>query len=148
MERKIDIVMKHKLKTEKKDCLAKKKILVLDDDRRMVDLISEVLREVEIIGDVHGVSDIAHAMRLLEMEHYSAILSDINLNSCNGSTGIDFIRDVMSLYPEKYENRIIVVSGDHHRIKDAIRYGACFAITKPFDVDDLREKVSRVVMEQ
>ncbi|OGS18065.1 MAG: hypothetical protein A2219_00830 [Elusimicrobia bacterium RIFOXYA2_FULL_50_26] len=147
MERKIDIVMKHKQAVEKKDCSAKKKVLVLDDDRRMVDLISEVLREIAVIGDVHGVSDIGHAMRMLEMEQYSAILSDINLNSSNGSTGIDFIKDVMSLYPDKYGNRIIVVSGDHHRIKDAIRHGACFAITKPFDVDDLRDKVSKVVME-
>ncbi|HBU69873.1 MAG TPA: hypothetical protein DEE98_05760 [Elusimicrobia bacterium] len=131
-----------------KEIEAKKKVLVLDDDKTMVDLISDILLEMTVIGDVHGVSDIDHALSLLKSEDYNAILSDIHLNSFDGASGIDFIKKVISLYGNKYNKRIIVLTGDREKVDEALRNGAFIAMVKPFDVEELKEKINNVVVKE
>lgn len=114
---------------------AKKKILVVDDDV----MIREILEEI-LIAESYAVLSVNNGERAVENiknEKFDLVLLDLKLNGMDGIQTLEKIKSV--------ENNIVVilVSGylTVESIDKATRLGMFGYIKKPFDLDDLINKV-------
>lgn len=114
---------------------AKKKILVVDDDV----MIREILEEI-LIAENYAVLSVNNGERAVENiknEKFDLVLLDLKLNGMDGIQTLEKIKSV--------ENNIVVilVSGylTVESIDKATRLGMFGYIKKPFDLDDLINKV-------
>lgn len=119
-----------------------KKLLIIDDNREIVDIISLVLSDLfDIVQSAHTVDE---AVTLLTKNCYTFILLDINLEGRNGAEIITFLNSV----PENPNNAapFIVISGVITP-QFIIRHQDQFAgiLMKPFLHTDLRNKVEEVL---
>jgi len=115
-----------------------KSILVVDDERGTRESLKAVFS-----GDYSVLlADSAEAARqkLLE-ERVDLLILDVIMPE---KGGLDFLKDVNSLYPGL---PVVMVSASTsvRPIVEAMRVGAHDYVTKPFDVDELRHIVGRVI---
>lgn len=111
----------------------KYKILVIDDEKEIRDLIGFVLRR---IFDVVLASSGEEALKLIEKENFAVVLTD---HWMEGITGIDILE---YLHTNKPDIGRVLITGfpDLQIIKDAINNGHVHRfITKPWEVEELRE---------
>ncbi|MBS3769080.1 MAG: response regulator [Bacteroidales bacterium] len=113
------------------------KILIIDDMPSHLLLLKTILEEegFEIITAEDG----ENALRTLkEDEAIALILLDIMMP---GFDGFDFLDKINE--SETYETPVIIVSAktDNTSIQKAIEKGAYDYLTKPFNVQDIRNKV-------
>jgi two-component system response regulator AtoC len=118
------------------------KLLLIDDDKDMRELLTSALRSFSYA--VEAVESGAAALARLQTEHFSAVISDVNLA---GMSGIELCTTLSAKWPEL---PVIIITG--HGSMDvaiaAIRAGAYDFITKPILMDALRIAVQRVVERQ
>ncbi len=98
-----------------------KKILVIDNDTEVIDVVTSILKDISTIEVVHSTSDVEGAMNMLKNEEYCAILGNVELSSSNGISCVDLIKEAISGYGDRYYNKIIVMSPDIDKIVDALR---------------------------
>ena len=120
----------------------KKKVLIVDDDPEIVELITEILSRdgrYEIKTASSGYEAGVSTQRFKP----DLILLDYMLPDVNGNVVCQTIRK----NPEFESIRIIIVSGvvKQEEIDQLLRSGAEGFIKKPFDVDELTDKVSAVL---
>lgn len=123
-----------------------KKILVVDDEVDMQDLILMIFREqinsneLSFIFALNGLE----ALNLLK-ENYdiSMIMTDINMPVMNG---LDLLKKIKEC---SLVCKCVVVSayGDMANIRTAMNYGASDFITKPIDFEDYKKTIYKVVKE-
>ena len=113
------------------------KILIVDDEQFVRDLLEKVLRRrghgVTVAGDANA------ALDALEREDYDLLLTDVVMP---GMDGFDLLRRVKGLYPQI---KVIVLTGYARRqsISDFLLYGADDYHSKPFQVHELIAAVDR-----
>jgi len=122
-----------------------KKILVIDNDLEVIEVVTSIIKDISTIEVVHSTSDIEGARNMLKNEEYCAILGNANLVSNSGVTCVDLIKEAVSDYGDRYYNKIIVMSNDIDKIVEALRSGAYMSIIKPLERSELRHKLSIVV---
>ena len=122
-----------------------KKILVIDNDNEVIEVVTSILKDISTIEVVHSTSDIEGARNMLKSDEYCAILGNANLISTEGFSCVDVIKEAVSDYGDRYYNKIIVMSNDIDKIIDALRNGAYMSIIKPLQRSELRHKLSIVV---
>jgi len=108
-------------------------ILIVDDERDIRELISDILEDEGFITRLAGNSD--EAMAQIEKERPSLLILDIWLKDSN-MDGIDILKSVKRDYPEV---PVVIISG-HGNIEiavAAIKQGAYDFIEKPFNIDQL-----------
>lgn len=114
--------------------MAKKKILIADDERGTRESLKYLLDKSEWDVDLAG--DGAKAKELIEINKYNIIFLDCNMPEL---TGIELIRDIKERWPESI---IIVITGyDAINKEFAISTGAHEYIKKPF----LPQEVERII---
>ena len=107
--------------------MKEKKILIVDDDEQILELLSEVLEEEGFITD--SASDGEEALKKLEDASYHLVISDIRMPGIDGF-------EVLQQVKEKYKKtKVILMTGytEEYDISDALILGADDYITKPFD---------------
>ncbi|MBW2702018.1 MAG: sigma-54-dependent Fis family transcriptional regulator [Deltaproteobacteria bacterium] len=115
------------------------KILIIDDDQDMCELLERRLREWGFQSKWKNSSK--EALQLLLAENFDAVVTDLNMSDING---IDFCKRVE-------ENRpglpvvVITAFGSMETAIAAIRAGAYDFITKPLDVETLALTLERAV---
>lgn len=120
---------------------SKPRILVVDDDQAILDLITEVLSvddQFELITASTGYD----AGLLTERFHPAVILLDYMLPDINGNVVCDRVKS----NPKTNGTRIVIVSGavDRAEIASLLENGADDFIAKPFDPVDLLSRVTEL----
>jgi len=116
----------------------KKKVLVVDDDVEIVELISDILTR-DGRFEIRTASSGYEAGMATEQFRPDLILLDYMLPDVNGNVVCQTIRS----NPEFENTRIIIVSGviKQEEIDQLLRSGAQDFLKKPFSISDLTEKV-------
>jgi two-component system nitrogen regulation response regulator NtrX len=116
-------------------------ILIVDDERDIRELISEILIDEGYTTRLAGTSD--DAMREVTSQSPGLLILDIWLKDSD-MDGIDILKKVKSDYPEV---PVVIISG-HGNIEiavAAIKQGAYDFIEKPFNIDQLLVVIRRAM---
>jgi two-component system response regulator AtoC len=113
-----------------------KRVLVLDDERIVRELICEILAR----AGYHVVSaeKPEAALALVEADAFDLLVTDVVMP---GLSGLDVLERVKAVRPEL---PVVVVTGagTDQNLATAVERGAAAAITKPFTHAELREAVA------
>ena len=118
------------------------RVLVVDDDADTRTLMLDILEEDGYI--VQSCSNGEQALRLLEEEHFDVVLSDIRMP---GLTGIDLLRHVRC---RALETEVILMTAyaSVETAIQALRREAFDYLIKPFELDELRQRVRHAIQFQ
>ncbi|QEH37750.1 DNA-binding response regulator MtrA [Aquisphaera giovannonii] len=118
----------------------RRRILVVDDDQAVVDLISDVLSsddrfEYKVVNNGFG------AGMLAKEYHPELIILDVMLPDINGQAVCELIRSD----PSMADIKIICISGmvEEDRIEELLKSGANDFLHKPLDIDELVRRICR-----
>jgi len=119
-----------------------KHILVVDDEKSMRDLLSEYLNGYgyEATCAVNG----QDALQIYKEGYFDIIISDLIMEPMDG---LELLNNVKAINPDAI---FIMITG-HPSIKssiEAMKKGAKDYITKPFNVDEIKVKIERALLEQ
>lgn len=122
--------------------MREKNILVIDDDKIILDSLCEFLTLEGF--QTSGAETLKGALARLEQEHYSLVITDVNLPDGDGLELLDVIR-------ENHPQTVTLVITGYGTIESAvkaIKQGAYDYLTKPIVDDDLRLAVERAIKQQ
>ncbi len=132
--------MKSILKTKKKNKTTNKeegksRILVIDDEVMLNDILQETLRSAGYLAD--GAYDGVEGLKKLRLEKFHIVMLDMRMPKKNGMEVLDFIKQE---YPEI---QVIIITGlaDMDEIKKTVKKGAFACLKKPFLIDKALETV-------
>jgi two-component system response regulator PilR (NtrC family) len=111
------------------------KILVVDDERSMRELLMIVLRREghQVLLAENGQAAVAQ----LEREPIDVLISDIKMP---GMSGVDVLREAKRIDPDIVGIMVTAYASTETAV-EALRLGAYDYLTKPFDVEELKAKV-------
>jgi DNA-binding response OmpR family regulator len=117
----------------------KRKVLIVDDDAEIVELISDILSR-EGGFEIRTASSGYEAGMITQQFRPDLILLDYMLPDVNGNVVCQTIRK----NPEFENTRIIIVSGviKQDEIDQLLRAGAQEFLKKPFNISELLDKVN------
>ena len=119
-----------------------KKILIIDDSATMRSLIASTIEEMRGFEPVVA-SNGFEALKALPAQHLDMIITDLNMPDINGFEIIKFVKE----HPT-YKSIPLVIDttqvGEEDR-KKGLALGASEYITKPFEPDDLKKVVRRIL---
>jgi len=120
----------------------KKKILIVDDDPEIVELLCDVLNRDERF-EVKTASSGYDAGMLTQQFRPDLILLDYMLPDVNGN----IVCQTIKRNPEFEKTKVIIVSGvvKQDEIEQLLKSGAEDFIRKPFDIDWLMERIEGVL---
>lgn len=107
------------------------KILVVDDDKNMTLLLSEILKDLG--HEVAAAHSAEEAMELIETEEYYIVISDLQLP---GMSGIDLLRFVKG-FNNLIQVFIMTAHSNKQRVIECLKAGATDYFEKPFNTEDI-----------
>lgn len=119
-----------------------KNILVIDDDKIILDSLCEFLRLEGFLTS--GAETLKSALAKLEQEYYNLVITDVNLPDGDGLELLDIIR-------ENNPQTVAIVITGYGTIESAvkaIKQGAYEYLTKPIVDDELRLTVEKAIKQQ
>jgi len=113
-------------------------LLIVDDDTLIRDTLHEFLSEKH---ECHTADRAEQALSYLEVESYDAVITDVSMP---GLTGREILIYVQNQHPT---TPVIVISGkpDGADGKSLVEMGAFAYFTKPFQLDDIEDAVTRAI---
>ncbi len=122
------------------DPLTSKKVLVIDDERVILDMITERLSMDEGY-DVLTCEDPQAALSILSLTPVNAIITDISMPKLNG---LQLLEEVANFDPKI---PVILMTGysDQERMRAAIKLGAFDFLRKPFQMAELSIAVKQAL---
>ena len=122
--------------------MRKKNILVIDDDKIILDSLCEFL---SLEGfQTSGAETVKGALAKLEEENYCLVLTDVNLPDGDGL-------ELLGIIKRNYPQTVVVVITGYGTIDSAVKAIKCGAydyLTKPIIDDELRLAVERALTQQ
>jgi len=119
-----------------------KNILVIDDDRIILDSLTEFL---SLEGfQTSGAETLKSAAAMLQKQSYCLVITDVNLPDGDGLELLDIVR-------KNYPQTVVIVITGYGTIENAvkaIKRGAYDYLTKPIIDDELRLAVERAIKQQ
>ncbi len=118
------------------------RILVVDDDRIILDSLGEFLRMEGY--QVEGATDTDSALRVLGRKPCHVVVTDVNMP---GADGFELLRIIRQRYPEVV---VIIITGygTIDSAVEAIKMGAYDYLTKPIIDDEIRLTIERALKQQ
>ncbi len=119
-----------------------KKILIIEDSATMRSLIASTIEEMGGFELVEASSGF-EALKALPSQHFDMIITDLNMPDINGLEIIKFVKE----HPTYKSIPLVVVTtqvGEEDR-KKGLALGASDYVTKPFEPDDLKKVVRRIL---
>lgn len=117
-------------------------ILIVDDDPLILNLLET---SVEAFGyRCTTARDGMEAVELLKRTEFAMVITDMTMPRMDGMALLKYIKE------HHPRTDVIVVTGytETFSYTEVIKAGACDFISKPFNIDELEAKISRVVREQ
>ena len=120
-----------------KELLGIKKILVVDDERNITDVLATILRSLGY--SVSAASDGEEALNILKKEYYELVITDIKMPQMDG---LSLLKEINKL---KKDIIIIMLTGlaTSDTAVEAMRSGAFDYIVKPFNIEKIIDVVAR-----
>ncbi|MCK4887382.1 MAG: sigma-54-dependent Fis family transcriptional regulator [Planctomycetes bacterium] len=122
--------------------MRKRNILVVDDDKIILDSLCEFLNEDGF--EAQGCQSIAKAVNQLQKQSYALVITEVNLPDGNGF-------DLLEKIKKEHRQTVVIIITGHgsieHAVK-AIKQGAYDYLTKPIVDDELRIAVERAIKQQ
>lgn len=121
-------------KTDKK----KKEILLVDDNINVLTVLSDIMKTLGYL--VIEAKNAQEAMEIVKQKSLDLVILDLRMPD------IDGIQLMRSIKKEKEGIPVIIYSGypSVHTAVEALKDGAVDYIAKPFDIDELKRKISDV----
>ncbi len=120
---------------------AGKKVLVVDDSSVMRQIIKKTLKELGF-GDITDAEDGSVGLKKLTDAPVDLVVSDWNMPKM---TGIEFLKAIRSDDKLKSTAFLMVTSeADKEKIMEAVQAGVSQYIVKPFNANQLEEKVKAI----
>jgi len=115
------------------------KILIVDDDLGMRETLEAVLKEDGYQVDTAG--DGAQAIQAVQAKAYDVILLDVRMPD---ASGLDVLTRVKKIAPE---TAVIMMTayGTVKTAVEAVKSGAYDFLTKPFELDEMRLQIKKVL---
>lgn len=117
------------------------RVLVVEDDSVLLELIVDVVRRVGYITD-HAANG-EEALRQLPVHAYDLILCDLQMPTMDGPA---FYREIQQRFPDAV-SRIVFMTA-HQNLDEFVPFlkeVRAQVLQKPFGIDDLRSTVARMV---
>ena len=120
----------------------KENLLVVDDEIEVGKVVTELLSSLGFNADSENNGN--NALQTIKNGKYTFLITDINMPELNG---IELIKKVRE---EKVDISIIAMTGydKDYAYMDVINAGANDFITKPFKIDEIEAKISRILIEK
>ncbi|MBN2126356.1 MAG: response regulator [Deltaproteobacteria bacterium] len=108
------------------------KILIVDDDKKLLSVLKSLLTEEE--HDVTAFSDGLEAIARCKEESFDLVITDLMMP---GTSGMEVLKEARKIHPETL---VILVTGyaTLESAIQAIREGAYDYITKPFKLEEIK----------
>ncbi|MGW8272906.1 MAG: response regulator [Thermodesulfovibrionales bacterium] len=118
-----------------------KKILIVEDSPTTRALIKAAIEDAATELDAHEATTGFEALKLLPSASFDLILTDINMPDINGLELISFVKN----NPSYRHIPMVIVSTERSEEdrKRGLALGAEAYITKPFEVEELKETIRR-----
>ena len=122
--------------------MEKLNVAIADDNERMVDLLSTLVKgdkELELVGQA---ADGQEIYKIIKEKEPDVLWLDIIMPTQDGIT----VMEKLSAFPSDIERpAFIIISavGQERIIEDAFRLGACYYIMKPFDNDMVLNRIKQ-----
>jgi len=118
----------------------KKKVLVFDDDKRVLNLLNSILKKK---FDVTSIADTSTLLIQAEVQNPQLILLDLNMPNIDGFE----VLNILSGHPATSNTPVVCISADatsetRKRVRDA---GACGFLKKPFKMETLIDDLEALV---
>lgn len=124
----------------KEDNMRKVKVLVVDDNKRIVNLLKEALTREEEIEVVGTAADGEEALKMIHLAKPDVVLLDLIMPKIDGLGVMERLRN--GNVPDKVPKIIVVSAVSQESVtENAFSLGAAYYILKPFDT---RVVISRV----
>jgi len=120
----------------------KENLLVVDDEIEVGNVVTELLSSLGF--NAYSENSGKNALQKIKNGKYTFLITDINMPELNG---IELIKNVRE---EKVDISIIAMTGydKDFTYMDVINAGANDFITKPFKIDEIEAKISRILIEK
>lgn len=121
------------------------KILVVEDSPSMRSMLTNILEAESMELEIVEASSGFEALKTLPHHHFDAIVTDINMPDINGLELVSFLKN----HPTYRTIPVVVVSteGSAEDRRRAEALGANDYVVKPFDRQDLTDKLRRLLGE-
>ena len=127
-----------------------KRILIIDDQRNVLDVLREILVSFQHGHTYEGrtVQSVADAFDILDREHFDLILLDMVMPGIGDPSlrrqGLDVLKRIRQV---GINAPVFMMSGDYESRKeaDALTEGALAYLHKPFDLGELDRLVVRAI---
>ena len=113
------------------------RILIVDDEPELRELLFDAFNDGEMIVSV--ASSGTEAMQLAQSQRPDIVITDLSLGDCSGLDVIDRLRSNVGDVPA------VVITGHHdaEHLTEASRHRPLEMMTKPLNLDRLRQTVSQ-----
>lgn len=115
------------------------KLLIVDDEKRMCSILKAALEQPDRLITTADSGEAAVAA--LGVETFDIVLSDIKMP---GISGLQLLEKVKARNPET-EVLLMTAFADTQTAVDAMKKGAYDYLIKPFEMDELRLKITRIL---
>jgi len=119
-------------------------LLIVDDSTAIRKILLRVLNQTGLeLGHVLEAGDGKEALKLLEGQDVSLVLSDINMPNMDG---LELLRALRGS-PRWHDLPVVMITteGGQARVQEAIELGATSYVRKPFSADLLRDKLAALL---
>jgi DNA-binding response OmpR family regulator len=116
-----------------------KKILVLDDNEDILEIVNEVLSYSQF--EVMGVSEGNQVMTRMDEFNPDLVLLDFRISGTNGG---EICREIKA-HPKYGNTPVIIFSAYISHYDEIMAYGCDAVMTKPFDLFELVDKVNDLI---
>lgn len=118
------------------------RVLLIDDDELFLWALPAMLKQSAPTFTFHMAKTAEHALRLLQLTDYDAIVSDFSMPAFNG---IDFLKECKITRPDI---PIILLTGyaTNELEAEALEQGAYAIVQKPVEAEEFVSVVSRAVL--
>jgi DNA-binding response OmpR family regulator len=117
-----------------------KKILVLDDNQDILDIVQETLTYEQF--DVKGTGQGANVIPMMNEFEPDLVILDYRVSGANGG---EICRQIKS-HPKYNNTPVIIFSAYINNDAELFSYGCDAIINKPFDLIELIDKVNALVL--
>jgi signal transduction histidine kinase len=120
----------------------KERILVVDDEGTVREMVSKIIEHIgyEVVTAEHG----SKALDIMRKEPFTILVTDIKMP---GMDGFELMKAVKTEFP-RVHIVCMTAHGASYTYTDVVAVGAMDYITKPFTIDEMRAKLSRVIREK
>jgi two-component system chemotaxis response regulator CheY len=115
-------------------------VLIVDDSAAIRKILVRVLSQTDLpIKNLHEANDGSEALKILEDNEVSLVLSDINMPNVDG---IELLTRIKAQPKWKQLSVVMITTeGSQAKVMEAVQLGAKGYVRKPFTAEQIKEKV-------